>query len=47
MSVGSFAAQKYDILRRELWNLAGEISAVLKQAQKLSEEEGGGFSSLS
>ncbi len=38
---GDFAAQKYDLLRRELWGLSGEISAVLKQSEELGQEESG------
>jgi hypothetical protein len=44
---GLFAQDRYDSLRKELWNLESEILATLSQSQELSEEQGGGLGALS
>jgi hypothetical protein len=44
---GLFAEDRYDCLRKELWNLESEILATLQQSQELGEEQGGGLGALS
>jgi hypothetical protein len=44
---GQFAQDRYDVLRKELWNLESEILAIVQQSQELGEEQGGGLGALS